>query len=100
MAKQLQELHHELIDSLCASELHDFIHREMNGLETQLSSAVAKLILGGRRSGHYINVNVTSNKAGSGLYKYMYMEKEVQDSRVGCTINAASGVHHTNLNMV
>ena len=70
MAKQLQELHHELIDSLCASELHDFIHSEIDGLEMQLSSAIAKLILGGRRSGHYINVNVlTSNKAARALFQ-------------------------------
>ena len=79
MAKQLQELHHELIDSLCASELHDFIHGEIDGLEMQLSSAIAKLILGGRRSGHYINVNMlTSNKAARGLYKYPNVNQGVE----------------------
>ena len=79
MAKQLQELHHELIDSLCASELHDFIHGEIDGLEMQLSSAIAKLILCGRRSGHYINVNMlASSRAARGLYKYPNVNQEVE----------------------
>lgn len=49
--KFVDSLHHELIDTLPANEIHEFIANEINGLEMQLSSSIAQLIVGGQKAG-------------------------------------------------
>ncbi len=61
MAEKLKVLHHELIDSLDANELQDFIYSEIFALEMKLSSSIAQLIVSGQKSGrisgHYMNIS-------------------------------------------
>lgn len=70
MAGKLKVLHHELIDSLDANELQDFIYSEIFALEMKLSSSIAQLIVGGQKSGrisgHYLNITSFQSTKTSG----------------------------------
>ena len=73
MAEKLQVLHHELIDSLDATELQDFIYSEIFALEMKLSSSIAQLIVGGQKNGsmtgHYMNISsLKSMTTNSNIY--------------------------------
>jgi hypothetical protein len=62
------EDHHEMIDSLSAEDLQKFISNEIFGLEMQVSSSIAQLIVESRKcgnlSGIYMDISNLTYKPG------------------------------------